>query len=84
MYIRRLLLSRKGSFSCLSVPMCENEYVNIFQTSRLGGLYFGSEAQGFGCLHVHHLCCLSFSVQLRLAPSYKYDAHSADQTTRPD
>jgi hypothetical protein len=28
MYIRRLLLSRKGSFSCLSVPMCENEYVN--------------------------------------------------------
>lgn len=27
-YIRRLLLSRKGSFSCLSVPMCENEYVN--------------------------------------------------------
>jgi hypothetical protein len=26
--IRRLLLSRKGSFSCLSVPMCENEYVN--------------------------------------------------------
>lgn len=28
MYIRRLLLSRKGRFSCLSVPMCENEYVN--------------------------------------------------------
>jgi hypothetical protein len=28
MYIRRLLLSRKGSFSFLSVPMCENEYVN--------------------------------------------------------